>query len=171
MSSLDFLPGSPCLANAGTKVKQLASGYTLDVQDSLDDIFSHMRLAANIFQTGARVEYSFSALRPAGSAIASSNRESSGAVSFMQVFDQAGAAVKRGGLRQAGQRAVLRVDHPDIFSLVAAKAKGKFAHLSLSIGVSDAFMQAVVKDGSYWLRDHEGKKVQQVKARKVFDYL
>jgi ribonucleoside-diphosphate reductase alpha chain len=170
IASLDFLPHSTCLANAGTSMTQLAGSYVLVVPDSLDDIFASMRNAANIFQSGAAVGYSFSALRPAGSRIASSNRVSSGPVSFMEVFDKAAHAVKQGGVQHAPQHAVLRVDHPDIFSFVTKKANGSLEHFQV-VAVSNAFMRAVLSNGSYWLRDHKGKKVQQVQARKVYDFL
>lgn len=171
MKNLDFVPNTPCIVNAGTRLGQLMACFVLPVNDSIDEIFDTVKNSAIIFQTGGGVGYSFSKLRAAGSMVGSTHRTASGPVSFMEVFDKGADVIKQGGVRRGALMGVLRVDHPDIFAFITEKAKGKLTNFNVSVGVTDAFMHAVVNNAEYWLIDHEGKKVRKVNARDVFEFL
>ena len=68
---------------------------------------------------------------------------------------------------------ILRVDHPDIVEFIRAKEKeGEFNNFNLSVGLTEAFMQAVERDENYELTDpHTGKVTGSLRAREIFDLL
>lgn len=171
MKNLDFLPNTPCLVNAGTRLHQLAACFVLDVPDSIEGIFETVKNSALIFQSGGGVGYSFSKLRAEGSIVMSTHRTSSGPVSFMEMFDKGADVIKQGGVRRGALMGVLRVDHPDIFKFITEKAKGELTNFNVSVGVTDDFMRAVINNKDYWLVDHNGKKVSKVNARDVFEWI
>lgn len=152
MTSLEFVPNSPTLMNAGTDRQQLAACFVMSPRDSLELIFETLGHAATVMQGGGGVGYSFSALRPRGDRVGSTRGIASGPVSFMRVFDSMCEQIRQGGRRRGAQMGVLRVDHPDIGRFCLAKhAAGSLENFNLSVGVTDAFLDALETDGSYQL--------------------
>lgn len=170
MSSLQFLPNSPTLMNAGTSQGQLAACFVLPIEDSLESIFQAVKDMALIHQSGGGTGFSFSSLRPKDDPVALAGGVASGPVSFLRVFDTATAVVKQGGRRRGANMAILRVDHPDILEFIHAKNDPEaFSNFNFSVAVDDAFMQAVSEGRSYPLRHPtSGVIVRELPAREVF---
>ena len=172
LTSKRYLPAGRIQANAGTG----RSGVTLsncymmgEIDDSIDGIFRVLGEAAKTQQTGGGVGYNFSSIRPKGAIIAKKGTTASGPLSFMQVFDATCGTIRSAAERRGAQMAVLNCDHPDIEEYIEAKRQqGNLTMFNMSIGVSDAFMDAVRKDRN-WDLVFKGKVYKTVKATELWD--
>jgi ribonucleoside-diphosphate reductase alpha chain len=171
LRSLDFLPNSPTLMNAGTPIGLLSGCVVLPVEDSLTSIFATLGHAALGHQAGGGTGYTFTHVRPAGDRVASTGGTASGPVSFLRVFDTAAGVMRSGGRRRGASMAVLDSSHPDIYEFVAAKrSPGEMEHFNLSVAVPDRFLRAVERGGMHRLvNPRTGRVVAPVPAVELFE--
>lgn len=172
LTDFRLVPNGRTLANAGNGSRQLANCFVLPLEDELgkgsDGIFSILRKAVLVLQSGGGVGFSFGRIRPKGD-IAGKGK-ATGAVSFLKVFDTAFWVIGQGGGRRSACMAVLPVHHPDIREFIRCKEKeGTIEHFNISVGVTDDFMKAV-DDGKPFdlINPRNGEVWETVDARELF---
>lgn len=160
---------SPIWANMGTQRGLPISCFNVHVSDSIEDIT--YKLGEVIMQTkiGGGTSGYFGDLRGRGTSI-TDNGKSSGAVSFMRMFDTAMDTVAQGGVRRGAFAAYLDIDHPDIKEFLEIKNIGNpIQNLFNGVCVPDYWMQDMI-DGDTAKREIWAK-VLESRQQKGLPYI
>ena len=139
------------------------------IEDNMKSIMKRAAEAAETMRKGGGIGYDFSRLRPRGDHINTLDSQSSGPVSFMGIFDAVCQTIASSGHRRGAQMGVLRVDHPDILDFIRAKRNSdKLTGFNISVGITDAFMEALDSDTEYDLM-FDGVVRGSLSAQMVWD--
>lgn len=153
---------SPVWANLGTKRGLPISCFNVHLPDSIEDITN--KLGEVIMQTklGGGTSGYFGELRHRGAAV-TDNGESSGAVSFMKLFDTSMDVIAQGSVRRGAFAAYLDIDHPDIKEFLSIKDIGSpIQNIFTGVCIPDYWMQEMI-DGdidkrNIWARVLESRQ-------------
>ncbi len=185
---------SPVWFNVGIEKKpQCSACFINSVQDTLESILELAKTEGMLFKYGSGAGSNLSRLRSSREMLSTGGRPS-GPVSFMRGYDAFANVIKSGGkTRRAAKMQILDCDHPDVLEFVWCKSREEkkahalidagydgsvngdaygsvfFQNSNLSVRVSDAFMKAVDRNGSWCTTARtSGEVVDEMPAREMF---
>jgi len=153
---------SPIWANMGTERGLPISCFNVHIPDSIESITHKLGEVIMQTKTGGGTSGYFGELRGRGSAV-TDNGKSSGAVSFMKLFDTTMDTISQGGVRRGAFAAYLDIDHPDCEEFLQIKNIGNpIQNLFFAVCIPDYWMQEMI-DGdkekrSLWARVLESRQ-------------
>ncbi|HMA11590.1 MAG TPA: ribonucleoside-diphosphate reductase subunit alpha, partial [Steroidobacteraceae bacterium] len=159
MSSLDYIPSSPTLFNAGTRHEQLSSCFLLDSpQDSLESIYDRYKDVALLSKFSGGIGIAFHRVRSEGSLIRATNGLSNGIVPWLKTLDSSVAAVNQGGKRKGAACVYLEPWHADVESFLELRDNTgdegrRTHHINIANWIPDLFMRRVEEDAAWSLFD------------------
>jgi len=170
LEDFKFIPAGRIISGSGTNRNvTLVNCFTMGtIPDSLVGIFDHLKEAVLTMQQGGGIGYDFSTLRPKGAHVKGVDADSSGPLSFMDVWDSMCRTIMSAGSRRGAMMATMRCDHPDIEDFIKAKrTEGRMRMFNLSVMCSDRFLNAVKNDLD-WDLHFEGKVYKTLKAKHLW---
>ena len=173
MSSLKMVCAGKAMFEAGNPggTGQLSSCFVLPIEDSIGEIFKTLGEAAVVHKNNGGTGFNFSKIRPHGDKVKNVPGAASGPVDFLRAYSAALSQILQGAKRQGANIGILNVNHPDIELFIELKdADGTIKNFNVSVGVTDAFMNAVVED-KYWnlVKPSNGEVAKRLKAKTLFN--
>lgn len=171
-----FFFGGRTMYLAGRKQEINAAGsncYVVPIEDdTIEAIYEANKHMARIFSKGGGVGTDISILRPRNAKVNNAAKSSTGAVSFLDLFNETGNVISQHGRRGATMVSI-DCSHPDIEELLDTKMKGdRLQSMNVSIKFTDEFMTAVDCDKPYTLKfdvKSTGEHIEKtIKAREFF---
>ena len=173
MSKFEFLPGTRTLANSGKQASQLANCFVWPMEDDIDYIFDILHKSTLIKKHGGAGGYNFSKIRPEGDVVGGIPELAAGPVKMIEMFDLTTSLFRQEGRYESGNMVILNADHADIFNFVIAKqTDGYLPRTNISVGITDEFMKAALKDKDWNLKNpRTGEVVNTVKAKSILELM
>lgn len=171
-----IIPGGSPMAGVGNEFQPNVSISNCFVIDSPADSFNGIHATeakmSTIMKRRGGVGLDISSLRPKNAPVNNSAVTSSGAVSFMDIFNTVVQTTCQHGRRGAALIS-LSIKHPDSLDFINVKKDlSKINGANISVRIDDEFMKAVETDGDYtlqWPVDSDNPKYTKVvKARSLW---
>jgi len=171
MSTLEFIPNSPTLMNAGTEQGTLSACFVLPLEDSMEDIMKAASDTAMVQKFGGGTGFSLSHLRPRGDKIQSTHGIACGPIEVLKTLSRVSSMITQGGKRDGANMAVMSIYHPDILDFISCKSvEGEIHNFNISVGVDSNFMKAVKNNMDYNLINPKTNEIAgTLNARDVFN--
>ena len=172
MGELIFVPSTPIWANMGKPDRpwQPSACFVLAVEDSLHSMYETLMSTALVFKSGGGVGYNFSTIRPRGSLVRSTKGKASGVVELIKLYNASSNMVMQGGVRRGASIGILNVDHPEIVDFINAKLHGDLTNFNLSVGITDAFMEAL-EQGAEWPLSFNGQVHETIPVPELWELI
>ncbi len=185
---------SPVWFNVGTDAPcQVSACFIQSIEDSMESIMDLAKSEVRLFKNGSGTGTNLSPLRASTEHVRAGGY-ASGPVSFMRGFDSFAGVTKSGGrTRRSAKIVILDVDHPDVIEFIDCKMLEErkawklielgyspgmdgeayrtvaFQNSNNSVRVPDAFMEAVVADGDWYLKPRTGGTPTRRRARDIME--
>jgi len=146
------IPAGRIISNAGAQAYKPATStinctVSGTIHDSMDDILKKVHDAGMTLKSGAGIGYEFSTLRPATAYVSGSGAQTSGPLSFMDIYDRLCFTISSAGGRRGAQMATFDIGHPDVLDFIRAKREdGRLRQFNLSLLITREFIEAVKAD-------------------------
>ena len=172
-----FVFGGRILSNRGLNKQGRKVTYSncyviAPPEDEIESIFECAKKLARTYSYGGGCGVDISKLSPRGAKINNAAKETSGAVSFMELYSLVTALIGQNGRRGA---LMISIDcsHPDVAEFIELKTDlDKVTKANISIRIHEDFMEAVKKNEEYLLhytRETTGEVIEKrVNARELF---
>ena len=170
IGELLFIPSTPIWANMGKTDRPWQPGacFVLAVEDTLESMYDTLKDTALVFKSGGGVGFNFSAIRPMGDLVSTTKGQASGVVELIRLYDASANMVKQGGVRRGAIMGILDVSHPEVMDFIQAKKGGGLTNFNLSVGMTDAFMEALDNDLT-WKLVFKGEVRRELPARLLWE--
>ena len=169
-----FLFGGRILANRGVDGNKTYSNcYVISPpEDNLESIFDTAKKLARTFSYGGGCGIDLGKLAPKNAKVNNTAKHSSGAVSFMELYNTTTGLIGQNGRRGALMLS-MPVNHPDIEDFISIKSDlSKITNANVSVRVNDDFMNAVFNDDYYlceFTREETGEVIRtHIRAADLF---
>lgn len=173
-----FLFGGRILSNRGLQKTGRKITYSncyvcQKPEDNIESIFECASKIARTFSYGGGIGIDLSNLSPRGTKINNTAKETSGAVSFMELYSTVTGLIGQNG-RRGALMISLNCNHPDLEEFIEIKSDlQKITKANISIRITDKFLEAVKNNSDYDLeftRIETGEKISKtINARKIFN--
>ena len=170
------LPAGRILSNAGALEHKPATStinctVSGQIEDSMSGILQRVQEAGMTLKAGCGIGYEFSTLRPKGAYVAGAGANTSGPLSFMDIYDRMCFTISSAGGRRGAQMATFDISHPDVLDFIRAKREdGRLRQFNLSCLITRDFMEAV-RDDRPWELKFGGKTHKTLPARRLWDLI
>ena len=151
-----FLFGGRILANRGLENKgrkiSLSNCYVIEPpEDNIESIFDCAKKLARTYSYGGGCGVDISKLSPRGAKVNNAAKETTGSVSFMDLYSMVTGLIGQSGRRGALMLS-LSCDHPDLEEFIGIKSDlDRVTKANISIRITDKFMVAVKNRTSFTL--------------------
>lgn len=158
------IPAGRIVSNVGgEQFKPNTSTINCTVSDTIKDsmlgIMDTVKEAGLTLAAGCGIGYDFSTLRPKGAFVAGVGAQTSGTLSFMNIYDAMCFTVASAGGRRGAQMGTMCISHPDVEDFIKAKREdGRLRQFNLSLLITDDFMKAVKEDLDWQLTFPKNRK-------------